>query len=214
MLSENHRISKLAKKKTNHNPSPQRLPVVRTTLQDYTLQPVLRKIITIYKNKLRNQPKSISKQKKTSTSPLTNTLNPTDQLTLILAHGRAHTNYTFLPKPALLLDINPVAAPDILGDMLNKTFMERFPTNYFDQVFMMYTAPPHSFHKRNNQLWRNLYRLLKKTGTIKSYYINKVYSKRLRHLGKKQLQIYLEKIGPSHLFKITLSGSLIILTKI
>lgn len=121
--------------------------------------------------------------------------------TLIIGHGRIHPVHLNLPvNQSILLDLNPVSIPDIIGDMKNTTLMNRLPKNYFDEIILMYTPPPSPISDRNKNIWPNCQRILKPGGVIKSRYIMHVFMKKNINLekAKQAIQKYFVK---SKLFK-------------
>jgi hypothetical protein len=91
---------------------------------------------------------------------------------LVLCHGHSYPKRPYLPdKPVIYLDLNPVARPDIIGDIRNTSFMARFPDNYFDEVYLTYMPPPSPFSKGNLNIYYGVHRLLKPGGKLKSLYI-------------------------------------------
>ncbi len=100
--------------------------------------------------------------------------------TLVLCHGHTYPRRLYLPPPEEIfyVDINPVARPDILGDIRHTGFMANFPENYFDRVYLTYMPPPLPFHARNLNIYVNIKRLLKPGGELKSGYIYQMLARR------------------------------------
>jgi hypothetical protein len=90
---------------------------------------------------------------------------------LVLCHGHTYAKRPYLPNNVIYLDLNPVARPDVIGDIRHTGFMARFPENYFDEVYLTYMPPPGPFHKRNLNIYYGVHRLLKPGGRLKSLYI-------------------------------------------
>lgn len=133
--------------------------------------------------------------------------------TLVVGHGHTHPNYSYLPKPVLMLDINPIAVPDILGDMKNTGFMSGFSENYFDQIFLMYTPPPNPFHPKNNRIWINLKRLLRPDGVLKSLYVYNVYFIKLKRRSKQEIVDLIKVDGKKWFSRVTVNGSMAVMIK-
>lgn len=138
----------------------------------------------------------------------------TNHTHLILCHGHTHPKPSYFPPKYLLLDINPVARPDILGDIKHTRFMSNFPTNHFSSIILTYIPPPHPFAPRNLIIYKNLYPLLKEGGQIQSFYMSSMLLK--RRLFKSKLEM-IQNINQEALklgFKASIDRNLVILTKL
>lgn len=128
-----------------------RLPIVKIRPIDYSPEPSIQAILKFSKTRL-----------------------------LVLCHGRTHPTHPHLPRPpqpCIYLDLNPVAKPDILGDIRHKAFMNRLPANYFQKIYLTYLPPPKAFHWSADRVYRNLKRILQPKGQIISHYTYKMLAR-------------------------------------
>lgn len=133
---------------------------------------------------------------------------------LVLCHGHGHVRHPHLPKQTpIYLDINPVARPDILGDIRHISFMSRLPENYFDRVFLTYCPPPYAFHFSTNRIYRNILRILKPGGELRSHYLYRMLA-RERKMTKDRLK---EKVKfhstENHFSEGKVIGTMVIMIK-
>jgi len=119
-----------------------RLPIVKINPHDWSTQEAIQSILQTIKSRI-----------------------------LVLCHGHTYAKKPYIPKDVIYLDINPIARPDVIGDIRHTGFMARFPENYFDEVYLTYLPPPGPFHKRNLNIYYGVQRLLRPGGRLKSLYI-------------------------------------------
>ena len=135
--------------------------------------------------------------------------NPKPLKTLVLGHGHAHPIYHHIPiTTSILLDINPKAQPDILGDMRS---MHRLPDQYFDAIYVLYTPVPGPIAKSNHTLWTHSHRILKTGGKLYSNYIMHYFLTKKTNIvtAKNALIAYFSKIFRS----VTINSATVVLTK-
>lgn len=130
--------------------------------------------------------------------------------TLVMCHGHLHPRYKYLQTfHSVLIDINPLCVPDIVGDITHNGFMQLFPQNYFDQIYLLYTPPPTPLAPRNKFIWTNIHRMLKPNGILKSKYIITHYSRKFHN---SKYKLFISKYF-KNLFHISFHGQWTFLTK-
>jgi hypothetical protein len=82
---------------------------------------------------------------------------------LVVCHGKKHKRKF---RCALTLNRANVLKPDIVSDLWSPRAMNYLRPNYFDTIIMEHCPLENPFQKRNNKVWKNLYRILKKDGKI------------------------------------------------
>lgn len=108
------------------------------------------------------------------------------KVSLIICHGKTHGWRSYFPgnfNSVIFLDLNPVAHPDLLGDMRDIKFMRQFPAERFDCVILCYLPPPSPFHINNLRIFENIVRIIKPGGKLECNYMMKMYQ---RTLGEKK----------------------------
>ena len=83
--------------------------------------------------------------------------------TLVICHGHMHSKKF---KGALLLNRANIEKPNIVSNAWDKKIMKYLPKEYFDIIIMEHCSLGNPFDEKNKQLWKNLYRILKKGGKI------------------------------------------------
>lgn len=189
MQTEAKRISKLASG-TAVVPG-KRLPVTKIKSTDYTSEIIAHKLI---------QTKINSK-------------NP-NPISLIIGHGHTHKTRNYFPLNHLFLDINPVARPDLLGDMRDPNFMKRLGFNTWDSIILTYIPPPHPFHSRNHIIYHNLWKILKPNGKIQSFYLLSMLMKRNLFKSRTDMLEQIQKWARLLNFNASIDKQLVTLTKI
>lgn len=119
-----------------------RLPIIKVSPHDWSTEEAIRSVLQTVNTKI-----------------------------LVLCHGHTYAKRPYLPERVIYVDLNPVARPDVVGDIRHTGFMGRFPENYFDEVYLTYVPPPGPFHKRNLNILYGIQRLLRPGGRLKSLYI-------------------------------------------
>lgn len=84
---------------------------------------------------------------------------------LVVCHGK---NHTFQIEKSLTMNRRASVKPDIVSDLWSKNYMEYIPENFFDKVIMMYCPISNPFSKKNDVIWKNIYRILKPNGELMS----------------------------------------------
>ena len=82
---------------------------------------------------------------------------------LVICHGHKHKKKF---NGCLLLNRSDIEKPNIVSNAWSDKEMKYLPEKYFDEILMEYCPLGNPFSKNNNQLWKNLYRILKKDGKI------------------------------------------------
>ena len=82
---------------------------------------------------------------------------------LVVCHGKKHKRKF---RCALTLNRANVLKPDIVSDLWSPRAINYLRPNYFDTIIMEHCPLENPFQKRNNKVWKNLYRILKKDGKI------------------------------------------------
>lgn len=187
LINERQRISQLAKNKIVKQVGKRRLPIIKIKPSDFTSQSNINQICQSHH-------------------------------TLIICHGRAHHQYNYLPLPgkALCLDINPVCAPDLLGNIRSSWWINNFPHHHFRLIWLMYLPPPSPFVSKNLIIFRNLSYLLAPGGKVKSYYLPQMYQRsqyrkkfKTHHDLVQEISFNAQQFG----FSIQLKGGLLTMTK-
>jgi predicted methyltransferase len=93
--------------------------------------------------------------------------------TLVICHGHIHRKKF---KDALLLNRANIQKPNIVSNAWDKKIMKYLPKEYFDIIIMEHCPLGNPFDEKNKQLWKNLYRILKKGGKIINSSILGLYS--------------------------------------
>jgi len=153
----------------------QRVPIKKIIPEQYNSQTEIKTVIKNYEQKMFNK------------------YSGNKRRILIVGHGRLHPKHPDLPvDKAILLDLNPVCIPDILGDMKHTGFMARFPKNYFHEIILLYTPPPSPIAAGNLNIWSNLAKILRPGGILRSNYILHVFYKKKVNmvLAKKRVWRY------------------------
>ena len=132
---------------------------------------------------------------------------------LVICHGHTH-----MPKfkGYLLLDRLDIYKPNIVSNAWSDKAMEYLPKNYFDEIILERCPLGNPFAEENNQLWKNLFRILKKGGKIVCDNILELYSWNLKktrcdmnNTEKNKIKVevnkHIRKLGfknPKHITKI------------
>ena len=92
---------------------------------------------------------------------------------LVICHGHI---YNKKYKDALLLNRENEYKPNIVSNAWDEKNMKYLPKDYFDIIIMAHCPISNPFGEKNNSLWKNLYRILKKGGKIINSSILPLYS--------------------------------------
>lgn len=119
---------------------------------------------------------------------------------LICCHGHSHPKRNYFPKNYILVDVNPVSRPDLLGNIKDRAWISLFPANHFESIDLSYIPPPAPFSRSNHVIYRNLLRLLKPGGRLISHYMFKMNLKKMPDRSIEEIRKRIESEAKQHGF--------------
>lgn len=151
-----------------------KIPIkIKNLLKKYTVDEIIKAVKVNHRRIMyqRSANKPIYTKKKVE-----NIINKYDKKhnkkTLVICHGKVHHKKF---KDALLLNRLNIVKPDIVSNAWSVGAMGYLPDNYFDIIIMEHCPLGNPFSTRNEKLWKNLYRILKKGGKIENSSILALY---------------------------------------